>query len=144
VALGNLEGQWQNLAKFLLAKKLLDLSSDTLKMILCSSAIPTEDGAVVLGDVTQIVASGYTAGGEALAGKTVTQDDSANKAKFTADPVVWAALGSPSMTLVFAAIYAVGTYDGHVNPLIYVWREDTQPNGQSFTINPNANGFGSF
>lgn len=141
MALSDLEGQWQNWLKF---RAMYDfLTGKTLKMALCKGTVPTTpDGTLGLANIAEITAANYTAGGEALASVSITQDDSGNLGKFTANPVVWAALGAPSAgALTFVIIYVVGTVGGVVNPLLFVWANATQPNGQSYTINPNAAGY---
>lgn len=140
MALADLQGQWQNWTKYAVAKKLVDLSADTLKMILCSGTVPTTpDGALVLANVVQFTGANYVE--KTLAGKAVTQEDGSDLMKFTADPVVWTALGAATPALSFVAIYDDATIDAHVKPILFVWANATQPNGQSYTINPNASGF---
>jgi len=141
MALADLQGQWQNWLKYLAINDFL--TGKTLHMALCKGTVPTTpDGTLGLGDVAEITAANYVAGGAAVTGAAVTQVDASDLGRFTADPVVWAALGAPSAgALTFVALYVVGTVGGIVNPLLWIWANATQPNGPSYTINPNAAGF---
>jgi len=60
----------------------IDLSSDTIKvMLLTSSYTPNIDTDIFIDDVSanEITGTGYTAGGATIANPTVTQDDTDNE-----------------------------------------------------------------
>lgn len=71
----------------------IDLSLDTIHVALVTSTYtPDIDAHEKFSDITnEVVGAGYTAGGEALAGKAVTVDDTNDLGKFDADDVTWAA-----------------------------------------------------
>lgn len=69
----------------------IDLDSDTIKvMLVTSSYAPEQDGHEFKSSVTaEVVATGYVAGGQALTGKSVAQDNQNNQSVFDADDVTW-------------------------------------------------------
>jgi len=71
----------------------IDLDTDTIKLALVTATYtPNADTHEDFADVTnEITGTGYTAGGEALANKAVTQDNTDNEGVFDADDVTWAA-----------------------------------------------------
>ncbi|MBI4822672.1 MAG: hypothetical protein HY805_00350 [Nitrospirae bacterium] len=118
----------------------IDLDTDTIKVLLVTSAyVPDQDLHDFKDDVTnEITGTGYTAGGQALANKTVTQDNTNNKAVFDADDVVWA---SSSLTARGAVIYK-DTGTAGTSPLIaYIdFSADKTSSNGNFTIQWNASG----
>ena len=74
----------------------IDLDSDTIKVMLVTSAyVPDQDGHDFHDDVTnEVSGTGYTSGGQALANKSVTADNTDNEGVFEADNVTW-----PSSTI---------------------------------------------
>lgn len=71
----------------------IDLDTDTIGVLLVTAAYtPDQDLHTKRSDVTGEVAAGggYTAGGRDLANKTVTVDNTNNRAIFDADDLVWA------------------------------------------------------
>jgi hypothetical protein len=80
-----------NRLKYNLMKKLVDLSTDTIKVMLLTSthAFNADHNVKADIDTNEISGTGYTAGGETLANKTVTQDDANDRAVFDADDVSW-------------------------------------------------------
>jgi hypothetical protein len=70
----------------------IDLDTDAIKVMLVTSAYaPNIDTHTKRSDVTnEVVGTGYTAGGSALANKTVTADNANDRAIFDADDVSWA------------------------------------------------------
>lgn len=105
--------------KFLqsLANKEIDLDSDTLKVMLCTSSYtPDQDTHRYKSDVTnEITGTGYTAGGATLTGVTVTYDASTNKLTLDASDVSW-----PDSTLVArnAVVYDATPGSDATRPLI--------------------------
>lgn len=67
----------------------INLSTDTIKLMLVTSTyVPNIDTHTKRSDVTnEVVGAGYTAGGVTLSGKTVTQNNTTNKADFDASDV---------------------------------------------------------
>jgi len=118
----------------------IDLDTDTIKVMLTTSTYtPNQDTHDFVDDITNEVSSGgYTAGGAALANKTMTQDDTNNWAKFDADDVTWT-------NVTFSARYAViYKYTGtpSTSPLIACidFGSDQSPSAANFTIQWSANG----
>jgi hypothetical protein len=70
----------------------IDLDTDAIKgMLLTNAAAPNIDTWTKRSDVTnEVVGTGYTAGGAALANKTVTADNTNDRAIFDADDLSWA------------------------------------------------------
>jgi hypothetical protein len=142
-------GKWKlyDLAKLHLSDGTLDLDSNTFKMGLFSSSSNANtlgSGNGKLGDLTNELstANGYTAGGKTL---TPTWTNSSGTETFDCDDQVWTATGG-SITARFAVIYASGTLNGIVNPLLAVCLLDTTPadvtatSGNTFTMTINASG----
>lgn len=69
----------------------IDLDTDTINvMLVTSSYAPNIDTHTKRSDITNEVAgTGYTAGGQALASKTVTADNTNDRAAFDAADVTW-------------------------------------------------------
>src|SRR6478735_3915446 len=85
--------------------KEIDWDSDTIKVALLTSAYtPNQDTHDYLDDVisNEVTGTGYTAGGQALASKTVTYDASTNTLKLDAADVTWS--GS-TVTARYAVVY---------------------------------------
>lgn len=85
--------------------KEVDFDSDTIKVALVSSAYtPNQDTHDYWDDVSanEVSGTGYTAGGQALASKTVTYDGATNTLILDAADSVWA--GS-TVTARYAVIY---------------------------------------
>lgn len=80
-----------NRLKYNLMKKLVDLSADTIKVMLLTSSHSFNADHNVKTDIdaNEISGTGYTADGTALANKTVTQDDTSDRAVFDADDITW-------------------------------------------------------
>lgn len=69
----------------------IDLDTDTIKLMLVTSTyVPNIDTHTKRSDVTnEVVGSGYTLGGAALANKTVTVDNTGNTGVFDADDLTF-------------------------------------------------------
>ena len=124
----------------------LDLDGNTLKLALFSSSLtPAVNTQNKLADLTGqlATANGYTSGGVTLT--TVTLTRTGGTVKMTADDVVWTASGG-SITARYAVLYALGTLNSIVNPLLGYILLDTTPadvtatDGNTFTVHWSASG----
>lgn len=101
-----------NKCKELLTKKVIDFANDAFKMILMQPGFAfSRANHNVYADVIaseHAAGSGYTAGGEAMAGVTITKNDTLNQAIVTWNNVSWLAAGGD-----FAACGAI-IYDDTV------------------------------
>ena len=94
-----------NRFKYNLAKKLIELSADTIKVMLLNNSHSFDADHDVPGDVNanELAATGgYTTGGTTLTTKTVTQDDTNDLMKFDADDATWS---SATFTAYHAVIW---------------------------------------
>jgi hypothetical protein len=144
-------GKWKvyDLAKKYLVNGTHDLDDTTnWKMALflsTSNANTLSVGTAVYGDLTNehANANGYTTGGAAVAGETVT--DSAGTTTFDLNDVVYTAAGG-SIVARFAVIYRNATVNSIVKPLLCVCLLDVTPadvtatTGNTLTISINASG----
>lgn len=143
-------GKWKlyDLTKVYIGDGTLDLNSNTMKIALFSSAsncntlsLSPANFAALTGELT--TANGYTAGGASVTGQTYT--NASGTVTFDCGDVSWTAAGG-SITARFAVLYAVGTLNGVVNPLIAVCLLDTTPadvtatDGNPLNIVMNASG----
>lgn len=142
-------GKWKvyELGKQHLSDGTFDLDSNTFKCALftSSSNCNTLSTNSILADLTNQVANanGYTTGGATLG--SVTWTNSSGTMTFTSGTAQWTASGG-SITARFAVIYASGTLNTLVNPILCVMLLDTTPAdvtataGNTFTITMNASG----
>jgi len=83
--------------KYLLEKGDIDLDNDTIKCALMASGFTFDkDNHETWADVSSdelAEGNGYTSGGQALTGATVTEDDSNDRAEVSYDDVEWTASG---------------------------------------------------
>lgn len=122
-------GPWTKYHGFLLrlGDGTFDLNSNTFKVALIASGYtPVVATHVVFADVTNelATANGYTAGGAVAANPTYTL--SGGVATFDTDNVSWTASGA-GITARYAVLYAVGTLNGSVNPLVAYMLLDSAP-----------------
>ncbi|MDP3789140.1 MAG: hypothetical protein Q8R48_01930 [Candidatus Omnitrophota bacterium] len=118
-----------------LMKKDIDLEVDTIKVMLLSSshAFNPDHNLVSQISANEITGTGYTAGGAALANKTVTQDDTNDKAKWDADDVSWQ---NSTITARFAVLY-----DANNNLIACIdFAEDKSSSSGEFKIQWHADG----
>lgn len=80
--------------------------------------------------------NGYTAGGVALTGVTLT--NTAGVITFTSSPFVWTASGSGIPAWRYCYVYYIGTLNGKVNPLICYFIGDSAPADIPLTTSPNT------
>lgn len=98
-------------------KKKVDLSADTIKVMLCTSSYtPDQDAHDFKDDVTnEVTGTGYTAGGATLGSVTLTYDGASNTLKFDAADVTWS---SSTITARYAIIYDDTPATAATKPLI--------------------------
>ena len=133
--------KWYGKAFLSILNKEIDLGSDTIKVMLCTSSYtPDQDTHDYKADVTnEVTGDGYTAGGATLADVAVTYDAGSNTIKFDATDTSWA---TSTITARYAVVYDdTGTDDPL---LLYVdFGEDVVSTGGTFTISWNAAGIGT-
>ena len=107
-----------NSGKVRIGNQNIDYLNDTIKVALVGVGyIPDQDGDEFFNDIAdEIVGGGYTAGGETLANKAITQNDVDNTADFEADDIV--AWGADTFTGAVAAIVYKDTGVAATSPLI--------------------------
>ena len=139
-----------NLAKLNLfnATNLLAANPANFHLVLLDNTFNHDDATdEVLADLSGEIANGngYTTGGEALTGVTLTQ--TAGVVTFDADPIVWTASGGPIPAWRYGYFYYLGTLNFKVNPLLGHFLGDNTPadipattNGNTLTVTPNAAG----
>lgn len=117
--------------------KQIDCDTDTFKIALYSVALASPDGGPVYTTTNEIVASGYTAGGQSIGVPVVTQDDTNNWAKWDDDgtDVLWSALATA--TILEARLYDDTTATKHV---CIIWEIATNSNGGDYGLQFGANG----
>lgn len=118
----------------------IDLDTDTIKVALVTvTYAPDQDTHVFFSSVTnEVVGTGYTAGGSALAGKAVTADTVDNEGVFDANDVTWAT----STITARAAVLYKDTGVAATSPLIcYIdFVSDKVSTAGNFTISWNSEG----
>ena len=124
-----------------LANKEIDLDTDTLKVMLCTSAYtPDQDAHQYKSSVTnEVSGTGYTAGGATLAGVTVTYTGATNTLTLDAADPSWA---SSTITARTAVIYDSTPATDATRPLIAYLQSDVDisSSGGAVTITFDANG----
>jgi len=124
-----------------LANKEIDLDSDTLKVMLCTSSYtPNQDTHRYKSDVTnEISGTGYTAGGLALTSVTVSYDAPTTTFKLDAADPTWP---TSTITARYAVFYDATPATDATRPLIaYVdFGADVTSSGGPFTDTLDANG----
>lgn len=121
--------------------KEIDWDSDTIKVMLCTSAYtPDQDVHDYKNDVTnEVTGTGYTAGGVTLTNKTITYTNSTNKITMDADDVQWT---NSTITARTAVIYDATPGTDATRPLIGYQQSDTDitSTNSNFDIQWNASG----
>lgn len=119
----------------------IDLDTDTIKvMLVTASYTPDQDAHTKRSDITnEVVGTGYTTGGSALAGKAVTADNTGNKGVFDADDIAWT---SSTITARGAVLYKSRGGASSADELIcYLdFTADKVSTTGTFTIAWNASG----
>jgi len=121
-----------------LMNKEVDLEADTIKVALLDNnhSFNADDNTWSDVSANEISGTGYTAGGEELANKSVTQDDTNDKAVFDADDVSWT---SATFTAYHAVIYDVTLASDDLICSIDFGGAKSVSNG-TFTIQWDSNG----
>lgn len=119
----------------------IDLDTDTIHVALVTSTYtPDQDAHDYFNDITnEVVGTGYTAGGSALANKAVTADNTDNEGVFDADDVVWS---TSTITARGAVLYKKRGGASSADELIaYIdFGSDKISTAGTFTIAWNAEG----
>lgn len=116
----------------------VDLVDDTLKVALIDSGwTQTVDGEVTYATVSgdELSGTGYSAGGETLGTKSVTQEDANDRASFDAADTVWSSIdaGTPATAFLYD--------DTHASDIGIAYWELTKPtNGGDYTLQWHGNG----
>jgi hypothetical protein len=120
--------------------KEVDWDTDTIKVALTTSSYtPNQDTHDYFNDVTnEVTGTGYTAGGNTLASKTITYDSGTNVIVLDAADTTWA---SSTITARYAVVYA-STGTASTSPLIgYVdFGSDQSSTNGNFTITWDSTG----
>lgn len=127
-----------NRLKYNLMKKLVDLSADTINVILLnnSHAFDADDNVLTDINANELAATGgYSTGGAALASKTVTQDDANDCATFDAADSAWS---SATFTAYHAALYDSTVSDNLICSIDFGGAKSVSSG--TFTIQWSANG----
>jgi len=130
-----------NSAKVAMIDGTIDLDTDTINVLLVTSPYtPNKDTHDFRDDVTnEVVGTGYTTGGKALVSKTVTQDNTNDRAKFDADDLAWT---SATITARAAVLYKARGGSSSADELIaYIdFLADKASTAATFTIQWHADG----
>jgi hypothetical protein len=119
----------------------IDLDTDTIKLLLVTSTyVPNIDTHTKRSDITnEVVGAGYTAGGVTLANKTVTVNNTTDKAVFDADDIT---IPNATITARGGVLYksrgGATTADELIGYLDFV--ADVVSTGGNFAITFDANG----
>ena len=119
----------------------LVVASNTFKMVLTTSTQAlTSAGQSIYGDLTNelATANGYTAGGVTLTGVTLTRSVGTTTFTYTGPTPKWTASGGSIPAWRYVVIYASGTLNGHVNPLVCFALGDSTPADVPATTNGNT------
>lgn len=118
-----------------LANKEIDLDSDTIKVMLCTSTYaPNQDTHRYKSSVTnEVSGTGYTAGGNTLTSPSLTYTAGTNTLAFDAADTSWA---SSTITARYAVIYDSTPATDATRPLIcYIdFEADVTSSNAAFTI----------
>lgn len=120
--------------------KEIDYDTDTIKVMLCTSAYtPDQDAHIYKSSVTnEVTGTGYTAGGATLASKTITYTGASNTITLDAADVTWS---SSTITARYAVIYDSTGTDATSALIAYVdFGADVSSSGGNFTITWDAAG----
>jgi len=129
---------FSNHFKYMLADKQIDLSADTIKVILMNTTFSfDQDADATYSDVSAdelSTGNGYTAGGATLTSLSLSEDDTDDRAEMTCDDVQWDASGGSIGATGAAIIYDDTTADDTVILCIDFGTDYTIPDGSSFAL----------
>lgn len=129
------------------ATNLLNSANSFKLALVASSYTPVPSTMEVFSDVTGELATGggYTAGGITLPNDVLTQ--SGATVKFSTDPATWTAVSPGIPAWRYGVIYAAGTLNGKINPIVGYFLGDATgidypltSAGNPLTFTPNAAG----
>lgn len=124
-----------------MANKEIDLGSDTLKVMLCTSSYtPNQDTHNYKDDITnEVTGTGYTAGGATIGSVTVSYSGGTNTLTFDAADTTWA---NSTITARYAIIYDDTPATAATKPLIaYIDLDsDRTSTASEFKLTWNASG----
>ena len=124
-----------------IASGVIDLDTDTIKVMLVTSGYtPNQDTDTTRANITnEVVGTGYTAGGSALTGTSVTQDNTGNQGVFDANDLTWT---TATITARGAVLYKSLGGLASADPLIKYedFGSDKTSTGADFSIQWNAQG----
>lgn len=132
---------------FFSATDLLNPANTFKIALITSSYTPAPSTMEVFADVTNelTTSGGYTAGGITLASVSLTQ--TGGVVKFTTGSAVWTASGAGIPAWRYGLVYASGTLNGKVNPIVGYFLGDSTPadiplttSGNTLTVTPSASG----
>lgn len=129
-----------NKAKAQLMSAGINLTSDTIKTALLTATHAFNADNNFWSDISanEVSGTGYTAGGATLASKTVTQDDTNDRAAFDAADVTWA---SSTITARYAAVYKdTGVTTTSALICCFDFATNQSSSNGDFTIQWHANG----
>lgn len=131
-----------NAAKMYLMNGSVDLDTDTIKvMLLNNTYTPDIDAHNFQDDLTayEVSGTGYTADGQSLASKTVTQDNTDDEGVFDAADLTWS---TATITARYAALYKERGGADSANELICVFDfgSDKSSSAGNFTLQWNSEG----
>lgn len=137
---------WYNKGKAVVMDGTVDLVNDTIKVILVTSSYSFNADHDFADDVSanEISVTGYTggfngAGRKTLASKTVTVDNTNDRAYFDAADLTWTSLGAGAT--VGGAVLVKEITNDAATPLIgFIDFSDTATNGNDFTVSWDSNG----
>lgn len=129
-----------NIFKTYVLEGRINCETDSFKMALYSTALNSPDGSPAYTATNEIVASGYTAGGQSIGTCVVTQDDTNNWAKWDDDgtDVTWTSLATA--TILEARLYDDTVSTPTADPVCVMWAIATNSNGGNYTLTFGANG----
>jgi hypothetical protein len=124
-----------------LLNKEIDIDTDSLKVMLCTSGYtPDQDAHQYKSDVTnEVTGTGYTAGGVALTGVTVTYTAGTNVIKVAGSNPSWS---SSTITARYAVLYDSSPASDATRPLLAFqnFGADVSTISGTFQITWNASG----
>lgn len=124
----------------------LATGGDTIQVTLHTSYTPDIDAHALWADTgvssTEYgTGSGYTAGGQVLAGQDTTQDNTNDRGVFDGTDVTWTSLGALTPATPSHTIMWDNTPASPLDPLIAYWvLGTTATNGGNYTLQWGANG----